>query len=602
MPLIVQSDHTLLLEVDNPHFAAARDDLLAFAELVRSPEHVHTYRLTPLSLWNAAAAGAGPEDVLAALDRWGKFSTPDNIRTTVQDQARRFGRITLVADSGDLYLTSAEPLLLDEVWSHKSVRPHLAARVAPGRIRVRPLARGHVKQALLKVGHPVLDRAGYTPGTPLPLQLLPATRDGQAWSLRAYQREAVEAFWGGGGPAGGSGVIVLPCGAGKTLVGIGAMGQAQAQTLILCANTTSVHQWMQEILQRTNLGPDQVGEYTGAVKEIYPVTVATYQILTHRTRRRRGAGDEAPSGRRPQPTTAAEAEVEFPHLRLFQERNWGLVIYDEVHLLPAPVFRVTADIQARRRLGLTATLLREDGREEDVFALIGPKKFEVPWRVLEGQGWIATAVCHELRVDLPAALRPAYSVLDGADRFRLAAENPVKIELVRELLLRHPDERILVIGHYIDQLAALASALQAPLLTGQTPQREREKLFSAFRAGEISVLIVSRVANFAIDLPDASVAIEVSGLYGSRQEEAQRLGRILRPKTDGRPATFYALVSRDTVEQDFAHKRQLFLTEQGYRYVIRHAERAAEDEVATRGGDAVTSAGDNDVPLWRIGR
>jgi len=603
MPLIVQSDHTLLLEVDNPHFAAARDDLLAFAELVRSPEHVHTYRLSPLSLWNAAASGIGPADVLAALDRWGKFPTPDNIRTTVQDQARRFGRIELVADGRDLYLTSAEPLLLDEVWSHKSVRPHLAARVGPNRIRVHAFARGHVKQALLKVGHPVLDRAGYTPGAHLPLTLQPVTRDGDPWELRTYQQDAVEAFWGGGGPTGGSGVIVLPCGAGKTLVGIGAMARAQAQTLILCANTTSVHQWMREVIQRTGLGPDQVGEYTGAVKEIYPVTVATYQILTHRARRRRGETGAVEAGPRLQPKNAAEAEAEFPHLRLFQERDWGLVIYDEVHLLPAPVFRVTADIQARRRLGLTATLLREDGREEDVFALIGPKKFEVPWRVLEGQGWIATAVCHELRVDLPEALRPAYSVIDGAERFRLAAENPVKIELVRDLLRRHQDERVLVIGHYIDQLEAMAAALQAPLLIGQTPQREREKLFAAFRAGEVPVLIVSRVANFAIDLPDASVAIEVSGLYGSRQEEAQRLGRILRPKADGRPATFYALVSRDTVEQDYAHKRQLFLTEQGYRYIIRHAERAGEAEPASPSPtEGAAAPPDNLIPLWRIGR
>lgn len=592
MPLIVQSDHTLLLEVDNPHFAAARDELLTFAELVRSPEHVHTYRLTPLSLWNAAASGVGPESILAALERWGKFPTPDNVRTTVLDQARRFGRISLVAERGELFLVSAEPLLLEEIWNHRGVRQYLAERSDARRIRIQPLARGHVKQALLKAGHPVLDRAGYTPGTALEVRLQPATRSGEPWALRAYQREAVTAFWGDGGPAGGSGVVVLPCGAGKTLVGLGVLAQAQAQTLILCANTTSVHQWMQEILERTSLTADQVGEYTGAVKEIYPVTVATYQILTHRAARPRGAA----TGRRPQPTSSAEAEAEFPHLRLFQERDWGLVIYDEVHLLPAPVFRVTADIQARRRLGLTATLLREDGREDDVFALIGPKKFEVPWRVLEGQGWIATAVCHELRVDLPEALRPAYAVTDGAERFRLAAENPVKIHLVRDLLARHADERVLVIGHYLNQLKALASELGIPLLTGQTPQAERERLFAAFRGGELPVLAVSRVANFAVDLPDASVAIEVSGLYGSRQEEAQRLGRILRPKADGRPAAFYALVSRDTVEQDFAHKRQLFLTEQGYRYIIRHAVETAD------GAPAAPDLPNNVVPFGRTVR
>jgi len=558
----VQSDHTLLLEVANPHFEAARDDLLGFAELVRSPEHVHTYRLTPLSLWNASAAGVGAEAVLAALDRWSKFPTPDNVRATVTDQARRFGRIQLVAEDGALYLASEDPLLLEEVWRLRGVRPHLAQRTGPRRIRLEPFARGHVKQALLKAGHPVLDRAGYTRGAPLALELREATAEGEAWALRAYQLDAVQAWWGAGGPAGGSGVVVLPCGAGKTLVGLGAMCRIGAQTLILCANTTSVHQWMRETLLRTTLGPEDIGEYTGAAKDISPVTVATYQILTHRRRRREA--DAAEPG-----------ADEYPHLRLFQERDWGLVIYDEVHLLPAPVFRITADIQARRRLGLTATLLREDGREEDVFALIGPKKFEVPWRVLEGQGWIASAVCHEWRITLPAELRPAYAVAEPAERFRLAAENPAKLEMLRELAARHAGDRLLVIGHYLNQVRAAALALGAPLITGATPQRERDRLFADFRAGTLGTIVVSRVANFALDLPEANVAIELSGLYGSRQEEAQRLGRILRPKSDGGGASFYALVTRDTVEQDYAHKRQLFLTEQGYRYIIRHAEPAA---------------------------
>ncbi len=577
MPLIVQSDHTLLLEVDNPHYTEARDDLLAFAELVRSPEHVHTYRLTALSLWNAAAAGVGPEQVLGAMDRWGKFPTPDNVRTTVEDQARRFGKIELIADGGHLYLTSREPLLLEEVSRLKSMRAHIAGPGGPGRLRLAPFSRGLVKQALLKAGHPVLDRAGYTPGAPLPAAWRAPGRSGAEWSLREYQREAVDAWWSAGGPAGGSGVIVLPCGAGKTLVGIGALCLAQTQTLILCANVTSVHQWMAEILERTTLEPDQVGEYTGSVKEIFPVTVATYQILTHR-RRRKGAEGE-------------DALADFPHMEIFSSRDWGLILYDEVHLLPAPVFRVTADIQARRRLGLTATLLREDGREDDVFALIGPKRHEVPWRVLESQGWIATAVCHELRVDLSEELKPAYAVCDGAARFRLAAENPEKLPLVADLLERHRDERVLVIGHYLHQLESMAAELGLPLITGATPQREREALFARFRSGDLRACIVSRVANFAIDLPEASVAIEVSGLYGSRQEEAQRLGRILRPKQDGRPATFYALVTRDTVEQDFAHKRQLFLTEQGYRYIIRHAQRGA-------GAEPVATP-DNVVPLRR---
>lgn len=571
MPLIVQSDHTLLLEVANPHSGEARDDLLAFAELVRSPEHVHTYRLTPLSLWNAAAAGVTAEAVLGGLARWGKFPTPDNVRATVLDQMRRFGRIQLVAEGGQLYLAAADPLLLEEVWRHKSVRLHLAEWAGRQRIRLQPFSRGHVKQALLKAGHPVLDRAGYTPGTPLAMALRETTTSGEAWGLRAYQRDAVEAWWGAGGPGGGSGVVVLPCGAGKTVVGLGAMCRVQAQTLILCANTTSVHQWMREAALRTTLGPEQIGEYTGAVKEVYPVTVATYQILTHRRRAALSGGadgEAAPnrSRRRAEPP----APDEFPHLQLFQERDWGLVIYDEVHLLPAPVFRITADIQARRRLGLTATLLREDGREDDVFALIGPKKFEVPWRVLEGQGWIAPAVCHELRVPLPDALRPAYAVAEQSERFRLAAENPAKLAVLVDLARRHAGDRLLVIGHYLRQVEEAALTLGAPLITGQTPQRQREELFAAFRAGRVGAIVVSRVANFAIDLPEANVAVELSGLFGSRQEEAQRLGRILRPKPDGLPATFYALVSRDTVEQDFAHKRQLFLTEQGYRYIIRH--------------------------------
>ncbi len=570
MPLIVQSDHTLLLEVDNPHFEAARDDLLSFAELVRSPEHVHTYRVTPLSLWNAASAGLGPDEVLAAMDRWGKFPTPDNVKTTVLDQARRFGKIELVAEGGDLLLTARDPLLLQEISRLRSMLPHILGPAGAGRLRIDPLARGYVKQALLRAGHPVLDRAGYRAGTAMDVDWRHPGRSGQPWEMRDYQRQAVDAWWGAGGPAGGSGVVVLPCGAGKTLVGIGALCRTRAQTLILCANVTSVHQWMREILERTTLEPDQLGEYTGAVKGIFPVTVATYQILTHRAGRRkdREAGDR-------------DELVDFPHLSLFNQRDWGLIIYDEVHLLPAPVFRITAEIQARRRLGLTATLLREDGREEDVFALIGPKRHEVPWRVLEGQGWIATAVCHELRVDLPQDLRPAYSVAEGAGRFRLAAENPDKVPLVAELLEAHRNERVLVIGHYLNQLQHMSEELGLPLITGATPQAAREELFGQFRRGELRACIVSRVANFAIDLPEASVAIETSGLYGSRQEEAQRLGRILRPKEDGRPATFYALVTRDSVEQEYAHKRQLFLTEQGYRYLIRHAQRTDQPAAAS---------------------
>jgi DNA excision repair protein ERCC-3 len=559
LPLVVQSDHTLLLEVDNPHFPAARDDLVGFAELIKSPEHVHTYRLTPLSLWNAAAAGWTPERVLAALRRWSKFELPDGVVATVRDRMARYGRLRLVAADGGLCLEADDPLLIAEIARLRGLQPYLAGADGPRRLRLAPLARGFAKQALIKAGHPVEDRAGYVAGAPLAVALRSVTPDGEAFALRPYQSEAVAAFWAGGGSRGGNGVIVLPCGAGKTLVAIAALCQAATQTLILCANNTSVRQWQQELLRRTTLSEAEVGQYTGLAKEIAPVTITTYQMLT--------AGGRKGSG-------------EFPHMRLFQARPWGLVIYDEVHLLPAPVFRVTAEIQATRRLGLTATLVREDGHEDDVFALIGPKRFDLPWRVLEAQGWIATATCHELRVDLPEDLRVAYATVDGAARFRVAAENPRKEELAAQLVAQHAGERILVIGQYLEQLQRLAGRLGAPLLTGRTPQRERDRLFDAFRRGEEPVLVVSRVANFAVDLPDASVAIEVSGLFGSRQEEAQRLGRLLRPKADGRPATFYALVSRETVEEDFALRRQLFLTEQGYRYTVRRAVAMTATEAA----------------------
>jgi DNA excision repair protein ERCC-3 len=558
MPLIVQSDHSVLLEVDNPNFAVARDDLIGFAELVKSPEHIHTYRITPLSLWNAAAAGWTATRVEAALARWSKFPLPGEVTATVRDRMGRFGRIRLLAEDGHLYLEADDPLLLTEIVRLRSVAPHIAERTADTRVRLLPLARGFVKQALLKAGHPVDDRAGYREGDALEVAMREATPDGEAFALRAYQQDALRAFLHRDA---GSGVIVLPCGAGKTLVGLAALCALGTQTLILCSSNTSVRQWIGEVLRRTSLGEAQVGQYTGQGKEIAPVTVATYQMLT--------AGHSKDSD-------------EFPHMKLFQARRWGLVIYDEVHLLPAPVFRVTAEIQATRRLGLTATLVREDGREDDVFALIGPKRFDLPWRVLEGQGWIATAACHELRLDLPAELRPAYALADGSARYRLAAENPRKDALAEQLVRAHAGERILVIGHYLGQLQRVAERLGAPLLTGKTPQRERDRLFDAFRAGGEPVLVVSRVANFAVDLPDASVAVEVSGLFGSRQEEAQRLGRILRPKRDGRPATFYALVSRETVEEEFALKRQLFLTEQGYRYSIRRAVEIAEDGAAAR--------------------
>ncbi|HEY3364285.1 MAG TPA: DNA repair helicase XPB [Symbiobacteriaceae bacterium] len=549
-PLIVESDKTILLEVMNPLFEEARDTLARFSELVKSPEHIHTYRISPLSLWNAAASGLTADAILADLERLSKFPLPENLRREIVDYVARFGRIQLVKDpAGTLLLASKEPLLLTEVWHNKAIRPFLLEQRADG-LTVDPERRGHVKQAMIKIGFPVDDLAGYTEGEPLSVALRPLTLTGRPFELRPYQEQSVRAFHKGGSIFGGSGVIVLPCGAGKTVVGMGAMSAVSQQTLILTTNITAVRQWIDELVDKTTLRRDQVGEYSGEVKEIRPVTVTTYQILTYRD-----SGDDT-----------------FPHFQVFNARRWGLIIYDEVHMLPAPVFRVTSEIQAMRRLGLTATLIREDGREEDVFSLIGPKRFDIPWKVLERQGFIATATCHEIRVPLKDDLRLAYAVAEDRAKFRIASENPAKNVLVHELVRRHEADMILVIGQYIDQLKLLAKELNAPLITGQVPTRERDELYAKFKRGEINVLVVSKVANFAVDLPDATVAIQVSGTFGSRQEEAQRLGRILRPKSDDSPAFFYSLVTHETRDQEFATKRQLFLTEQGYRYEISHAE------------------------------
>ncbi|MBI3948055.1 MAG: DEAD/DEAH box helicase [Armatimonadetes bacterium] len=545
-PIIVQSDRSVLLEVDNPRYEEARDSLAQFAELVKSPEHIHTYRITPLSLWNAAAAGMGAEEMVAVLVRFGKYDLPENVRHEILESVRRYGLLKLQQHGDALALTSTDPFLLDEALSHDAARALLGERLDAHAVRVAPAHRGHLKQTLIKLGYPVEDLAGYVAGDPLAVCLRERTPGGQAFALRAYQRQAVDAFYAGGSARGGSGVVVLPCGAGKTLVGLGAMEKVGAHTLIIATNTVAVRQWIDEILNRTALAPEEVGEYTGDAKEIRPVTITTYQALTYRRRK----------------------EEEFLHLGLFTCRNWGLIIYDEVHLLPAPVFRVTADIQARRRLGLTATLVREDGREDDVFSLIGPKKYDVPWRDLERQGWIAQAICCELRLPLPDDLRRAYATAPLREKYRVAAENPDKIALAGKLVERHRDDPVLIIGQYLDHLEAIAAHFRAPLITGKTPNREREALYDGFRDGSVKLLIVSKVANFSIDLPDASVAIQVSGTFGSRQEEAQRLGRILRPKADGRPALFYSLVTRNTRDQEFAANRQLFLTEQGYRYLI----------------------------------
>jgi DNA excision repair protein ERCC-3 len=546
-PLIVQSDRTVLLEVDNPRYEDCRDRLAAFAELVKSPEHIHTYRISPLALWNARAAGLTVEDMLGVLEQFSKWDLPGNVLADIREYAGRYGRLKLFKDGSTLVLEADDPLLATELSHHKQAAPLFVEHVDERRLRVHLLDRGRLKQTLVKLGFPVEDLAGYVDGDHLDLSLRQQLADGTAFALRGYQLAAADSFWAGGGVAGGSGVLVLPCGAGKTVIAMDVITRAQTSTLILTTGTTASNQWKRELLDKTSLQEREIGLYSGEQKEIRPVTLATYQVMTYR---RKG---------------------KFIHLNLFNERNWGLIVYDEVHLLPAPVFRITAEIQAKRRLGLTATLIREDGREEDVFSLIGPKKCDTPWKVLEKQGWIATAICHEVRLPLAEELRLAYAVGDPNEKFRIASCNPGKLEVAACLAERHKDDQVLVIGQFLDQLDLFAERLQAPLITGKTSTRDREKLYSAFRSGEIRRLVVSKVANFAIDLPDANVAIQVSGTFGSRQEEAQRLGRILRPKSDGGQAHFYALVTRDSRDHDFAVNRQLFLTEQGYAYEILDA-------------------------------
>jgi DNA excision repair protein ERCC-3 len=553
-PLIVQSDRSLLLEVGGPDADACRDALAPFCELVKSPEHVHTYRITPISVWNAASAGLAADEMVAALERFSRFDLPKNVVRDVRDLHARFGRLRLerapVGSLGlGLRIRSDDALLLAEVAANPLVKS-MVSPAEDGGLAVAEEHRGEVKQALVRCGWPVEDRAGYVDGGPLVVTIRDAVPSGRPFGLRDYQHEAVAAFWREGSPLGGSGVVVLPCGAGKTIVGIGAMARVGRKTLVLTTNHTAVTQWRRELIERTHLTEDQIGEYTGQAKEVRPVTIATYQILTHRR-------------------TKTDP---FTHFELFRRNDWGLVIYDEVHLLPAPVFRVTAGIQATRRLGLTATLLREDGREDDVFSLIGPKRYDVPWKVLERRGWIAEAACTEVRLPLPPDARRRYAIADRRGRFRVASENPSKLDALVSLLARHPGEPTLVIGQYLDQLHRAARRIGAPLVQGSTPADERRRLYDEFRAGRSPVLVVSKVGNFAVDLPEASVLVQLSGTFGSRQEEAQRLGRVLRPKGDGRGARFYTLVSHETSEEVFAQHRQLFLTEQGYAYEIVGAE------------------------------
>ncbi|MEU8815592.1 DNA repair helicase XPB [Actinoplanes sp. NPDC048796] len=538
-PLIVQSDKTLLLEVDHPDAQACRMAIAPFAELERSPEHVHTYRLTPLGLWNARAAGHDAESVVDSLIKFSRYPVPNALLVDVAETMDRYGRLQLVNDPNNgLVLRGLDKIVLIEVAKSKKLAGMLGAKIDDETIVVHPSERGRLKQALLKLGWPAEDLAGYVDGEAHEISL---AEDG--WTLRSYQQEAVDGFW-----AGGSGVVVLPCGAGKTLVGAAAMATAKATTLILVTNTVAGRQWKRELIARTSLTEEEIGEYSGERKEIRPVTIATYQVLTSR---RGGA---------------------FTHLDLFGARDWGLVVYDEVHLLPAPIFRFTADLQARRRLGLTATLVREDGREGDVFSLIGPKRYDAPWKDIEAQGWIAPAECVEVRVTLTEAERMSYAVTEAEERYRVAATARTKLPVVRALVDKHPGEQVLVIGGYIDQLHELGEYLDAPIVQGSTTNKERERLFDAFRSGELRTLVISKVGNFSIDLPEAAVAIQVSGTFGSRQEEAQRLGRVLRPKADGRQAHFYTVVSRDTIDTEYAAHRQRFLAEQGYAYTIVDAD------------------------------
>jgi len=543
-PLIVQSDGSLLLEIQSPQYEDVRDFLQLFAELIKSPEYIHTYRVTPLSIWNAASAGVQLDDILNGLVSYAKFPVPENISIQIADWFQLYGQIQLCpSEREDVHLLCFRtPVLQKEVLHLKPVKSLCESVHDDRTCTILRENRGWIKQALMKAGYPVEDLVGYDVGTPFQIQLKTVT----GFQLRRYQSDAIESFYSGGASIGSSGVIVLPCGAGKTIVGLGLIARIKTSALIIVNNIEAAHQWRQELIEKTDISPDLIGEYHGSSKNILPITIATYNIITFRK----------------------EKTEEFVHMGLFSARDWGLIVYDEVHLLPAPVFQLSAGLQAKRRLGLTATLVREDGKEDEVFSLIGPKKYDVPWKVLENQGWIARAFCNEIRIPFSQEERFRYMGAGDREKFRIASCNPRKNDVVREILDKHPDDHVLIIGQYIQQLQGLADELQYPFISGSTPHSKRDELYTQFRKGIVKRLIVSKVANFSIDLPDANVAVQISGTFGSRQEEAQRLGRIMRPKKKGEPAHFYSIITRDSVEQTFSMKRQLFLTEQGYRYSI----------------------------------
>ncbi len=549
-PLIVQSNSSLLLEVNSPLFADARDAVTMFAHLEKSPEHIHTYAITPLSLWNAAALGMTPADVVANLEKFSKYDLPKNVPEGIAELMGRFGKLVLENHEAGLALRCSDTGMLHHLSRNARLAGLLGERIDENRFLVPEQNRGVIKQVLISLGFPVHDIAGYVDGDPFTLALRKECLSGAQFTIREYQVQAAESYVGNPQMPGGSGVVVLPCGAGKTIVGMYVMSLLRRRTLILVTSVTAARQWKRELLDKTDIPAEAIGEYSGESKDIRPVTLATYQILTYRKKK----------------------TDPFVHYGIFNSQNWGLIIYDEVHLLPAPVFKFTAEIQARRRLGLTATLIREDGHENDVFTLIGPKKFDVPWKDLERQGWIATARCVEIRVDLPHDDKLRYFGMSPREQIRLAYENTRKVPVAKELLQRHKDDQVLIMGQYLSQLHEFAAQFSVPVITGATPNDRRDELYAKFRTGEIRVLILSRVGNFAVDLPDANVAIQISGSFGSRQEEAQRLGRILRPKKPGEQAVFYSIVTRESRELDFAMNRQLFLTEQGYSYEIEYRE------------------------------
>ena len=566
--IIVQSNLEIMVEVDSPSYEAARDAIAPFTELVKSPEHLHTYKISHLSLWNAAATGLRAPDVIERLESQSRYPIPQTVITEVEDYMARYGLLRLKKDGDRLIIESDDQYMFTEICKLKEVEPFVIEFLGDTSAIVDPERRGHLKMALTNAGFPVEDLAGYTVGDPLPIHLRETTLSGKKFELRDYQKEAAQVFYASGSEKGGSGVIVLPCGSGKTVIGLATMALVQTKTLILTPNISASRQWIREICDKTDLTLDQVKEYSGEVKEIGPVTVATYQILTQRTRAKK-AENEKPETELDD-FTDEEVKKELANFPLFSTQKWGLMIYDEVHLLPAPVFRLSTEMQATRRLGLTATLVREDHKETEVFSLIGPKKYDIPWRILEAQGWIATADCNEIRIPMEAELKMKYALAPVREKITLASTNPEKTDIVERLLKYYdkPDDRVLIIGQYIDQLESLSKELGIPLITGKTPNKDREKLYAAFRDGSLKNLMVSKVGNFAIDLPDANVLIQISGTFGSRQEEAQRLGRVLRPKSDGGAAHFYSIVTQDSKEQEFAMNRQLFLTEQGYAYKI----------------------------------